>query len=437
MIARPGRHRIALVVIFSTILIDFIGFSILLPVLPSFVRELGAESYHVPLITALYALALVLFLPLWGWISDRIGRRPVLLVSLLGTALSFVLLASSESLRSVYIARFLGGFFGASIGTAQAYMTDLTDADSRAEGMGLLGAAAGIGLVLGAALGGALAYVNPTLPFWVTAAVAGLNFALATCTLPESRTPEPATVGWRGFARVLIPTPILVAASVHNNQTRLYLYLFLHIFFAFSAIEAMFPLFAQDRFGWNELQIGLFMALVGVVLGSTQGFMLLPLVRAWGEAATTAVGLAVMGASTVALSMSFAFPWLVFFGIGLAVGAGLALPTLTSLFSKVCGEHAAGEYLSQSQAMVHSGRALGAFCWGWVFYAAGTGAPFLFSGLGTLGALLIFVLGARVLLPEGLIPPGNRVSSAARTRGGPLRNSVRGHERPGARATGR
>ena len=265
--------------------------------------------------------------------------------------------------------------------------------------------------------------MNPTLPFWATAVVAGLNFALATCTLPESRTPEPATVGWRGFACVLIPTPILVAASVHNNQTRLYLYLFLHIFLAFSALEAMFPLFAQDRFGWNELQVGLFMALVGVILGSTQAFMLLPLVRAWGEAATTAVGLAVMGASTVALSMSFAFPWLVFFGIGLSVGAGLALPTFTSLFSQVCGEHAAGEHLSQSQAMVHSGRTLGSLCWGWVFYAAGTGAPFLFSGLGTLRALLIFVAGARVLLPEGLIGRGNRVASASRSQVGLPRNA--------------
>ncbi len=397
---KPAHYRIAAAVIFTTILIDFMGFSILLPVLPEFVRGLGEESFHVPLITSLYALGLVLFLPLWGWISDRVGRRPVLLVSLLGTAFSFALLAGADSLESVYLARFLGGFSGASIGTAQAYMTDLTDVETRAEGMGLLGAATGLGLVLGAALGGTLAYVSPTLPFWATAGVAALNFGLAAWTLPESRPAEPAAVGWHGFARVLVPAPVLVAASVHSNQTRLYLYLFLHIFFAFSAIEAMFPLFAEARFGWNELQIGLFMALVGAALCATQGLAVGRLSRAWGEGPTTMVGLGIMAASTLCLSLSYELSWLIPSGLGLAVGAGLALPTLTSLFSKVCGEHEAGEYLSQSQAMVHTGRMIGSFCWGWVFYSVGAGAPFLFSGLSTLAALVIFVAGARVLLPK-------------------------------------
>ena len=252
----------------------------------------------------------------------------------------------------------------------------------------------------GTALGGTLAYVDPTLPFWVTAGIAALNFGLAAWTLPESRAPEPAAVGWHGFARVLVPAPVLVAASVHSNQTRLYLYLFLHIFFAFSAIEAIFPLFAEARFGWNELQIGLFMALVGAALGATQGLAVGRLSRAWGEGPTTMVGLGIMAVSTLCLSLSYDLSWLVPSGLGLAVGAGLALPTLTSLFSQVCGEHEAGEYLSQSQAMVHTGRTIGSFCWGWVFYTAGAGAPFLFSGLSTLGALAIFAAGARVLLPK-------------------------------------
>ncbi len=122
------RHRrLAVGIIFTTILIDFVGFSILIPVLPGFVERLGIDAFHIGLITALYALGLVLFLPLWGWISDRVGRRPVLLVSLLGTVFSFVMLAIAQTLTTVLIARFLGGFFGASIGTAQAYMTDLTD----------------------------------------------------------------------------------------------------------------------------------------------------------------------------------------------------------------------------------------------------------------------------------------------------------------------
>ncbi len=393
-----ARRRVAIAVIFTTILIDFIGFSILIPVLPRVVEGLGADSYHVPMITALYALGLVLFLPLWGWVSDRIGRRPVLLVSLLGTALSFVLLAMSSTLAMIYTARLLGGFFGASIGAAQAYMTDLTDQESRTEGMGLIGAASGIGLVLGTALGGILAWIDQNLPFYATAAVAALNFALAAWALPESRTPEPSDIGWRGLARALIPAPLLVAGSVHDNRTRLYLYLFLHIFFAFSAIEAMFPLYAYDRFGWTELQIGLYMAGVMAVLGATQGLAVAPLARAWGEAPVTAAGLGVMGAAIVGLSAAYTLPVLVVSSVGLAFGAGLAITTFTSMFSKVAAAHEAGVYMSQSQAMANTGRTVGSFCWGWVFYNAGAGAPFFFSGLGTLGAMAIFLAASRFLL---------------------------------------
>ena len=133
--------RLVSAILFSIILIDFIGFSILIPVLPLYAQELGASPTEVGLMLALYSLGLVVFLPVWGWISDHIGRRPVLLVCLLGTAASFALLAVAETITAIYVARALGGFFGASIGTAQAYMTDITDEENRTRGMGLIGAA--------------------------------------------------------------------------------------------------------------------------------------------------------------------------------------------------------------------------------------------------------------------------------------------------------
>ncbi|MCP4004005.1 MAG: MFS transporter [bacterium] len=393
-----SKRRLATWVIFATILIDFIGFSILIPVLPRFLDVLGVAAFHVPLITALYALGLVLFLPLWGWASDRVGRRPILLTSLLGTAASFFLLATADSLLTIYVARLLGGFFGASIGAAQAYMTDLTDSETRTEGMGLIGAASGIGLVLGTALGGVLAWVDLALPFYATAAVAGLNFLLAAWTLPESRAPGSDNIGWGGFARAMIPAPLLVAASVHDNRTRLYLYLFLHIFFAFSAIEAMFPLFARERFMWNELQIGLYMAAVACIMGLIQGLAIAPLTRIWGDVRLTIGGLGLMGCAILGIAVSFNFGVLMLSGGMLALGSGLAFPAFTSLFSRVAADHEAGEYMSQSQAMVNTGRTIGSFCWGWVFYTAGAGAPFLISGLSTLGAMAIFVAGSRLLL---------------------------------------
>jgi MFS family permease len=400
MVEAKGHRRLAIGVIFTTILIDFIGFSILIPVLPRFEQTLGIDAFHIGLITALYALGLVLFLPLWGWISDRVGRRPVLLVSLLGTAFSFVLLALADTLTTVLIARFLGGFFGASIGTAQAYMTDLTDEDSRAQGMGVIGAASGVGIVLGTALGGVLGSIDPVLPFYATAAVAAANFVLAAFALPESKAAVPAQSGVSGLLRVLIPAPLLVAASVHGRKQRLYLFLFLHIFFAFSAIESMFPLYAAARFGWGELQTGLFMAAVCVVLGGSQGLLVGRLSRAWGEPAMTIVGLAILGAGLAGLAGSYSMATLTPCAIAVALGGGVAFPAFTSLFSKACGAHEAGEVMSQSQAMVHTGRTLGALCWGWVFISAGSGAPFLFAGIALAGALGLFLLGSRVLLPQ-------------------------------------
>ena len=395
-----GHRRLAIGVIFTTILIDFIGFSILIPVLPGYVERLGIDAFHIGVITALYALGLVLFLPLWGWVSDRVGRRPVLLVSLLGTAFSFVLLALAETLPAVLLARFLGGFFGASIGTAQAYMTDLTDEDSRAQGMGVIGAASGIGIVLGTALGGILGGIDPTLPFYATAGVAAANFALAAFALPESKAAVPAQSGWRGFVRVLVPAPLLVLASVHGRSQRLYLYLFLHIFFALSVVDSMFPLFAAARFGWNATQTGLFIAGVAVVLGGSQGLFVGRLSREWGETRMTIAGLALTGVSIAGMSFSDSFATLTPCAIGLALGAGITVPAFTSLFSKVCGAHEAGETMSQSQAMLHTGRTLGALCWGWVFASVGAGAPFLLAGLTVLGALAIFLVFARVLLPQ-------------------------------------
>ena len=395
-----GHRRLAIGVIFTTILIDFIGFSILIPVLPRFARTLGIDAFYIGLITALYALGLVLFLPLWGWISDRVGRRPVLLVSLLGTACSFVLLALAGSLAAVLVARFLGGFFGASIGTAQAYMTDLTDEDSRAQGMGVIGAASGVGIVLGTALGGVLGSFDPSLPFYATAAVAAANFALAAFALPESKAAAPARTGMSGLLRALVPAPLLVAASVHGRKQRMYLYLFLHIFFAFSAIESMFPLYAAARFDWGELQTGLFMAAVCVVLGGSQGLLVGRLSREWGETAMTVVGLSILGAGLAGLSFSYNIVTLTPCAIAVALGGGIAVPAFPSLFSKVCGAHEAGEAMSQSQAMVHTGRTLGALCWGWVFVTAGPGSVFLFAGFALLGALGLFMIGSRLLLPQ-------------------------------------
>jgi DHA1 family tetracycline resistance protein-like MFS transporter len=278
-------------------------------------------------------------------------------------------------------------------------MTDLTDESSRAQGMGVIGAASGIGLVLGTALGGLLGSIDPALPFHATAAVAGLNFLLAAFALPESKAPVTREHSWRGFAHAVVPEPLQAVAGQTRKQV-VYLFLFLQIFFAFSAIESMFPLFAHSRFLWDERKTGLFMAAIAIVLGGSQLVIVGPLSRLWGERMMTTVGLALTGGSIAGLSACHSIPALTVCSIGVALGAGIAFPAFTSLFSKVCSAQEQGAAMSRSQAMIHLGRALGASSWGLVFATAGAGPVFFFAGLALLAALGVFLASARVLLHQ-------------------------------------
>jgi DHA1 family tetracycline resistance protein-like MFS transporter len=253
-------------------------------------------------------------------------------------------------------------------------------------------------VVLGTALGGLLGGIDPLLPFYATAGVAALNFVLAAFALPESKPPREH--GWGGFAHAVVPEPLQAVTSARSKKQLFYLLLFLHLFFAFSAIESMFPLFAAARFGWGETQTGLFMAAIAIVLGGSQGLIVGPLSRRWSEVSLTSVGLGLTGASIAGLSLCHSLPALTVCSLGVALGAGIAFPAFTSLFSKVCGAHEAGAAMSRSQAMIHLGRALGAFSWGWVFASYGAGPPFFLAGLALLAALGVFLTAARVLLPQ-------------------------------------
>jgi predicted MFS family arabinose efflux permease len=162
----------------------------------------------------------------------------------------------------------------------------------------------------------------------------------------------------------------------------------------------MFPLFAAARFGWGEMETGLYMAGVCIVLGASQVGLVGRLSREWGEPTMTVIGLGLLAASLAGLSFADSFLTLTPCALGVALGGGLAFPSFTSLFSKACGAHEAGEYLSQSQAMVHTGRTLGALCWGWVFASLGAGAPFLLAGAALVAALALFLGRSRVLLPQ-------------------------------------
>ena len=188
---------IAIGVIFTTIVIDFMGYLLLVPILPGHLGSLGADPADQGWIIGLYMFVLVLALPIWGWIGDRLGRRPVLVTCLLGTSVSFALMANADSLWVFYLARVLQGIFGASVGAAQAYISDLTTEEDRARGFGLIGAAGSLGLFAGPALGGVLYEISPSDPLtFVLAAAVITVIAIMAALAPARRatTVDPMTV---------------------------------------------------------------------------------------------------------------------------------------------------------------------------------------------------------------------------------------------------
>ncbi len=403
------RRRTLLGVVFATILIDFVGFSVLIPVLPLFAERLGATPVEIGMMLAIYALAQLLFLPAWGWASDRIGRRPVLLVSLFGTTASFILLAVAEDIPTVYLARALAGFFAASVGTAQAVVTDVTPPSERTSGMGLIGSAFGAGMILGPVLGGLLAGWDPKAPFYGVAILAGANGVIALFALDESRPAELPKPPWRDLAASLIPTPIRLLSAVHERRIGLYLGFFFVFFSAFSVLEGMITLYLGERFGADEFDAALVFAWLGVFLALTQAVALPRLVRRLSEFNLVCIGLALMALGFFSVALAPAFAW--FFAIGplIAVGNGLAFPTFTSLYSRACRAEEAGELLGQSNAMGTAGRIVGATGGGLLMAKVGLTSPFWAAGIVMVAGLAGFIL-LRGSLLEDLTTPGSETS---------------------------
>ena len=402
--ASERRRRLTLSVVFATILIDFVGFSVLIPVLPLFADRLGASSLQVGWIVALYGLAQLLFLPVWGWVSDRVGRRPVILVSLLGTAVSFAVLATAQSIPVVYLARALTGLFAGSIGAAQAVVTDLTPPTQRTSGMGLIGAAFGASLVVGPAAGGALAAFHEQAPFYAIVVVAGANFLLAWLALPESRPRDLPRPPWKDLARAFVPTPLRLLARVHDRRIALFLVLFFIFFAAFAVVEAMGTLYLGKRFGADELDSALVFAWIGLFLTGTQAGPLGRLVDWFGEVRLLVIGFALTAVGIAAVAWVPSYGWFFVIGPVIAVGHGLAFPSFTSLFTRLCRAEQAGELLGESNSMATAGRIVGAVGGGALMSERFLGAPFLAaSALLTLGLLLFLVL--RPVLLRDIVRP--------------------------------
>ncbi len=320
-----ASKRRALLAVFLTIFVSLVGFGIVIPLLPFYAKRFQASELQIGLLFASFSAAQLVAAPILGEWSDRYGRRPVLILSLLGSAASFVMLALAPNLLWLFLSRVLDGFTGGNITTARAYIADISPPEKRAKNFGLIGAAFGLGFILGPALGGGLAHFGLAVPAWVAAGISLLAAGYALAALPETThlTPARRPSPWRAMPYLLTRSP---AARL--------LWVNFILWIGFAIYQTTFPLFASVRFGLGPQEIGYVLAVVGVVGAVSQVALVGRVVQALGEKVTLLLGILLNLVGLTGAAFTHAL-WLFYLLVGVAtVGGSIGLPSLTSLISQ-------------------------------------------------------------------------------------------------------
>jgi DHA1 family tetracycline resistance protein-like MFS transporter len=372
---RRGRERAPLPkgfgTIWTTVALDLVGFGIVLPVLPLYARRYHASPFVAGCLVAAFSLAQLIASPFWGRVSDRIGRKPVLIVSLFGTAIGSLCTGLAGGLALLFIGRLIDGASGASVSVAQASAADLAAPSERARVFGLLGAAFGVGFILGPALGGALAPIDPRLPFLVAAAVAGINAVVAIRRLPETRA---TTTDRPARTRAWAAPDVLAMMGVS----------FLSLV-AFSAFEGTFSLFGQRRLGLHLTSTYLVFLVIGVLIAIVEVGMVHPAVAYLGERGSLQLGLILNALGLAVLPIVHSLWALAPSLVLLTAGEGLITPTLSSVVAGQVGERERGEVLGVQQSAGGLARVIGPALGGLAFGRLGVGWPY------GAGAVLVVV----------------------------------------------
>lgn len=361
--------------VWVTVAMDLLGFGIIIPLLPLYADSFGASPATIGLLFASYSLAQFLLSPVWGKLSDRVGRRPVLLVTIVGSAIGSLVLGLAGSVAVLFIGRIIDGASGASVAVARSTVADVASPEQRPRLMGLLGAAFGFGFVIGPVVGSLAALGGPAVPFFVAAGISAANAITTWLRVPETRAAS-ATGSSSGSIRNLSGTVIRLVVLTFVGVT------------AFGAFEATFSLLAEARLGLGEAQIGFVFAGLGVLLVGTQGGLIGPATKLVGERGLIRIGLVMNVVGFVLLSVAGSWGLLVPGLAILALGQGFITPTLASAIAGSATPGMSGAALGVQQSAGGLARVVGP-AMGGALFAIGLPVPYVVAAGLTLAALPI------------------------------------------------
>ena len=375
-----------LLIIFLTIFVNLIGFGIIVPLLPFYAETFGALSIVICLLFAVFSLCQLIAAPALGDLSDRYGRRPVLVFSLAGTVVSFVMLALAHSVAMLFLARIVDGLSGGNISTARAYVADITEPKDRARAYGLIGAAFGLGFIMGPALSGMLARVSYTAPIWAAAALTLVATAMAWLWLPETIHRAQA-----GTGNPLSYLPELLRRPVMRRVLTIdFIY-----WFSFAIFQTTFSLFAARRFGFDASRTGYLFAGFGLLGAVIQGGFIRPIVRRAGDKSTFIAGIIFSCLGLVGAALAHSVGLFVLALVPLAIGMGFGHPTVSSLISRAGRGDEQGRAQGAASAVESLGRTLGPVWGSASLQRWGEATPFV-TGAAFLAMTLFVVMGHTV-----------------------------------------
>lgn len=396
-----------LLLIFITVFVDLVGFGIIIPMNPYLAQKFGATPFQVGWLMSIYSLMQFVFAPLWGRLSDRFGRRPILLISLMASSVSHLGFAFADSFLWLFLFRLLAGVGGGNLAVAMAYIADITEKKDRSKGMGLIGAAFGLGFILGPAIGGFLGGVGEgfgheppfggSFPALIASLICFLNMVGAWFYLPETHRLASSSESTTTFYGPLKRLARVFWVSRKSGLGGLY-FVYFCSGFALAFIEMPLFLYVELQFGWSLAQASFGFAYIGLWMVLTQGYLIRKFLPLMGEARLMPLGMALLACGLLGCFFAITPYQMAPFITLVAVGYGLANPSITGSISLLSPTELQGENLGVAQSLAALARILGPIGGGWAFQHFSIESPFLFGGLlAFVGFIFCFPLQSQIL----------------------------------------